>query len=48
MLLCEAEQGQCREPAYLSQHAVSRLLAEPHCLTPLDPPNAIFDAKANR
>ena len=30
------------------QHAVSRLLAEPHYLTPLEPPNAIGDAKANR
>lgn len=30
------------------RHAVSRLLAEPHYLTPLEPPNAMGDAKANR
>lgn len=48
VLLCEAEQGKCSDPAWLMQHAVSRLLAEPHYLTPLEPPNAIGDAKANR
>jgi len=48
VLLCEAEQGQCSDPAWLRQHAVSRLLTEPHYLTPLEPPNAIGDAKANR
>lgn len=29
-------------------HHHNRLLAEPHYLTPLEPPNAIGDAKANR
>lgn len=48
VLLCEAEQGKCSDPAWLRQHTVSRLLAEPHYLTPLEPPNAIGDAKANR
>lgn len=33
---------------WLAHYAVSRLLAEPHYLTPLEPPNAIGDAKANR
>ncbi len=36
MLLCEADRSEFR------------LLAEPHYLTPLAPPNAIGDAKANR
>ncbi len=48
VLLCEAEQGQCSDPAWLRQHAVTRLLAEPHYLTPLEPPNAIGDARAKR
>ena len=48
VLLCEVEQGQCSDPAWLMQYAVSRLLAEPHYLTPLEPPNAMGDAKANR
>jgi len=44
----KSEWGQCSDPARLRHHAVSRLLAEPHYLTPQEPPNAIGDAKANR
>jgi hypothetical protein len=33
---------------WLMQHSVSRLLAEPHYLTPLGPPNAMGIAKADR
>jgi hypothetical protein len=35
VLLCLAEQGKHGDPTWLAQHAVSRLLAEPHYLTPL-------------
>jgi WD40 repeat protein len=35
VLLCLAEQGKHGDPEWLAQYAVSRLLAEPHYLTPL-------------
>ena len=38
VLLCLAEQGQHGDPAWLAQHAVTRLLAEPHYHVPLPPP----------
>ena len=38
VLLCLAEQGKHGDPAWLAQHAVTRLLAEPHYHIPLPPP----------
>ena len=38
VLLCLAEQGQHGDPTWLAQHAVTRLLAEPHYHVPLPPP----------
>ena len=35
VLLCLVEQGNHGDPAWLAQHAVSRLLTEPHYLTPI-------------
>ncbi|MCB1085758.1 MAG: TIR domain-containing protein [Verrucomicrobiae bacterium] len=48
--LCDAlaEPAIAPDPRWLRQYAVSRLLAEPHYLVPMEPPNAIGDAKANR
>ena len=38
VLLCLAEQGQHGDPAWLVQHTLTRLLAEPHYHVPLPPP----------
>jgi hypothetical protein len=38
VLLCQAEAGTHGDPAWLTWYAASRLLAEPHYLTPLGPP----------
>ncbi|MCB1092500.1 MAG: hypothetical protein KDL87_13270, partial [Verrucomicrobiae bacterium] len=48
--LCEAlaEPAIAPDPVWLRQYAVSRLLAEPHYLVPLEPLHPYGDAKANR
>ena len=38
VLLCLAGEGRHGDPAWLAQHAVTRLLAEPHYHVPLRPP----------
>ena len=49
VLLWLAEQGKHGDPAWLAQHAVTRLLAEPHYHVPLPPPrnNAERAARAH-